>query len=340
MKAMSFKLSDSSLAIPTSSCKIRQQINHLCSRCPGVSSSFTPGPSGVVLALAGSNGPSPKTTAQLHHRSRRTVVCSAGYQAYPFDVDDYYKVQLQVVTQTSRERGHLEGTVILMRSSDRTLQPGAGALVLGVGGDTLLGLGQLLESQLYSRPMALDLLWQVLQRGQDISKRDWKVLRVAIVELRDQTYIGRLFFGDADSGAVVWDCDCRPSDGCWIALKAKCPIYVRKTVWKEHATPIERRPPEGKAAVASLAEDATGTNALTSIRGDEPEPLKRLKREMGVALHEEDYTAAARIRDHPFMRMHMRILEHRRNKREDAAKTMEQELEQMITEQSGSPDRD
>ncbi len=32
----------------------------------------------------------------------------------------------------------------------------------------------------------------------------------------------------------------------------------------------------------------------------------------------------------------MRILEHRRNKRDDAAKTMEQELEQMITEQSGS----
>lgn len=122
---------------------------------------------------------------------------------------------------------------------------------------------------------------------------------------------------------------------------------------------------------------------LLPCRGDEPEPLKRLKREMGVALHEEDYAAAgmpsaaaagsyyhalrltrhwessrhtaeywhyaiaygvcicaARIRDHPFMRMHMRILEHRRNKREDAAKTMEQELEQMITEQSGSPDRE
>ena len=152
----------------------------------------------------------------------------------------------------------------------------------------MLGLGQLLESQMYSRPMALDLLWpasssqsllyahhqvtsicpasydvafsaqsahlrdgcgcqaipksfgapysalqqaqqghtravcsQVLQRGQEVSKRDWKVLRVAIVELRDQTYIGRLFFGDADSGAVVWDCDCRPSDGCWIALKVR-----------------------------------------------------------------------------------------------------------------------
>ena len=40
------------------------------------------------------------------------------------------------------------------------------------------------------------------------------------------------------------------------------------------------------------------------------------------------------------MRMHMRILEHRRNKREDAAKTMEQELEQMLTEQSGTSERE
>ena len=70
-------------------------------------------------------------------------------------------MQLQVVTQTTRERGHLEGTLILLRTGDRRLEPGAGALVLGVGGDTLLGLGQLLESQMYTRPMALDLLWQV-----------------------------------------------------------------------------------------------------------------------------------------------------------------------------------
>ncbi len=35
------------------------------------------------------------------------------------------------------------------------------------------------------------------------------------------------------------------------------------------------------------------TNKLAAVdRGDEPEPLKRLKREMGVALHEEDYATA------------------------------------------------
>ena len=78
MKALSFKLSSSSLAIPTSSCNIRQQINLLCSRCPGVSSSFRRGPSGDVQAFAGGNGPSPRTTAQACHRSRRSIVCSAG----------------------------------------------------------------------------------------------------------------------------------------------------------------------------------------------------------------------------------------------------------------------
>ena len=45
-------------------------------------------------------------------------------------------------------------------------------------------------------------------------------------------------------------------------------------------------------------------------RPTDPEPLKRLKMEMRVALKEEDYGAAARIRDHPFMRMHLRILDH------------------------------
>jgi hypothetical protein len=42
---------------------------------------------------------------------------------------------------------------------------------------------------------------------------------------------------------------------------------------------------------------------LTHQRGD-PEPIKRLKRELRVAVAEEDYAAAARVRDHPFMRLY------------------------------------
>lgn len=72
----------------------------------------------------------------------------------------------------------------------------------------------------------------MLERGQEISKRDWRVVRVAIVELRQQTYIGRLFFGD-DNGVVMWDCDCRPSDGCWLALKVLVTHHAALLSYKE-----------------------------------------------------------------------------------------------------------
>ena len=62
---------------------------------------------------------------------------------------------------------------------------------------------------------------QVLERGQELSKREWKLIRVAIVEMRDSTYIGRIFFGDCESGESVYDMDCRPSDGLWLSLKVQ-----------------------------------------------------------------------------------------------------------------------
>ena len=45
------------------------------------------------------------------------------------------------------------------------LGPGATCLVLGVGGDTLLSIASLAERKQTLRPMALDLLWQVLPLG-------------------------------------------------------------------------------------------------------------------------------------------------------------------------------
>ena len=53
----------------------------------------------------------------------------------------------------------------------------------------------------------------------DTDRPKWQLLRVAIVELRGFTYIGRAFFGDRETGKVAWDCDCRPSDSVWLAQK-------------------------------------------------------------------------------------------------------------------------
>jgi len=56
-------------------------------------------------------------------------------------------------------------------------------------------------------------------------------------------------------------------------------------------------------------------NAVAAMRrpGD-AEPIKRLKREMSVALGEEDYATAARIRDHPYVQLYLSINEALRKK--------------------------
>lgn len=57
------------------------------------------------------------------------------------------------------------------------------------------------------------------QRGRAMSKRDWTLLRVAVVACVNDVYYGRLFFGDPDTQQVLWDTDVRPSDATFLALK-------------------------------------------------------------------------------------------------------------------------
>jgi bifunctional DNase/RNase len=235
------------------------------------------------------------------------------------------------------------GYFLLMRvagQGSEMIEDADRALVMSVGGDTLTGVAQLAQGlqtgAAGGRPLSLDLLWQVLQRGQEISKRTWNVLRVAVVELRGNTFVGRIFFGDPATGQVAWDCDCRPSDACWLALKSQAPIYIHRTVWEDSAMllrDIQRSAEEQQQAAqdmkarrrareAALEQGrAVGTSGavelgemtpqtiMTTPRDADPEPLKRLKMEMRVALHEEDYAAAARIRDHPWMRLHLGMLQ-------------------------------
>ncbi len=74
----------------------------------------------------------------------------------------------------------------------KTMQFCAGRVLLAtIGGDTLVALHALASGRerLQYRPMALQLLWAILERGQAISRREWKIVRVAIVDIRDETYM-------------------------------------------------------------------------------------------------------------------------------------------------------
>lgn len=210
----------------------------------------------------------------------------------------------------------------------------------------------------------------------DLAKSNWTLSHVAIVDLRNGVFIGRLFFGAGDGvgsqATPVWDCDCRPSDGLWLALTANCPVYVSKAVWASAAIPVEAlsdsagglnlgggaggmahekrgTQPRGGAAQqaqwrasggAGAGGDSGGGDKLTPANStgsplemlfsDDREPVKRLKRELGVALSEEDYATAARIRDHPYMKMHARTVECWREGRLSEAMRLEEELDRAI----------
>lgn len=38
-------------------------------------------------------------------------------------------------------------------------------------------------------------------------------------------------FTPTSSFSVYWDCDCRPSDGCFLSIKCNAPLFVHETVW-------------------------------------------------------------------------------------------------------------
>ena len=44
---------------------------------------------------------------------------------------------------------------------------------------------------------------------------------MAIVELQNDIYLARMFFGDPETGTVLWDLDCRPSDATFLALRVR-----------------------------------------------------------------------------------------------------------------------
>ncbi len=62
-----------------------------------------------------------------------------------------------------------------------------------------------------------------MQKAHAEDPRQWGLIRVAIVGLQNDVFVGRLFFGNLLTGRVCWDCDCRPSDGCFLSIKVRLP---------------------------------------------------------------------------------------------------------------------
>ncbi len=67
-----------------------------------------------------------------------------------------------------------------------------------------------------------------------------------------------------------------------------------------------------------------------TFRAEDPDAIKLLKRELAIAVGEEDYRAAIRIRDHPYMQLYRRMQTFAQFGRQQEAEDLEAELHSMI----------
>lgn len=236
-----------------------------------------------------------------------------------------------------------KAVLVFQKISNLALTEDAHALEVFISGDSALGIYALLNGQTTERPMALDVLWQMWQAG----KQDWKLLRVAVVELRNDVFVARLFFGDPVTGEAKWDCDCRPSDATFLAMKSGAPIYVHKKVWEEastrlrdthafeyikqlHAAAKDTEPRSRSSLMSASGSAASPVASSDFLDSGTLLPISLLIRDMEEAIAIEDYASAAQIRDHPWMRMHADIDMHRSIGAYDRAKELYSLLKQRI----------
>lgn len=278
-------------------------------------------------------------------------------EPFPWTDADYAQVQFMpppfgpiLISKEPRD-SVFKAVLVFQKVGNLALSEDAQALEVFISGDSALGIYALLNGQTTERPMALDVLYQMWQAGRE----DWKLLRVAVVELRNDVFVARLFFGDPATGEVKWDCDCRPSDGTFLAMKSGAPIFVHKRVWNEAATRLKDThafeyikqlhaqkagsssgsDSDSTPAPAPSGSRARGGGALPALPPDAPDasallPISLLLRDMEEAVAEEDYNMAARLRDHPWMRMHSDIEMHKTIGAFDRAKELYTQLKLRI----------
>lgn len=169
-----------------------------------------------------------------------------------------------------------EGTAVLIRPSGSDV-----AVPIFVDHCIAQSIYMALRGEEQTRPLTHDLFLQVLVELKA------SVERVEITEIKNVggngTFFARLVLLQ-DSRRV--EIDSRTSDAIAIALRAKCPIFIDEDVVEQAAIPVSN------VESGDLSEDEED-----AAEADQSDPVVQLKGELSVALQEEDYEEAARLRD-------------------------------------------
>ena len=192
-----------------------------------------------------------------------------------------------------------EGNAVLVRPA------GSDAVVpifvdQSIAHSILIGMGEFRVA----RPLTHDLFLQTLDQLRA------SINRIEITEITDNVFYARLVVLQEDEEEVV--IDARPSDCIALAVRVKCPIFIDEEVINAAGMPVSSVTPAdpdeesdiGRDSEAADLRDAEelldpGEGRRPAARGRRREVslLSQLQQDLEVAVQEENYEEAAKIRD-------------------------------------------
>jgi bifunctional DNase/RNase len=122
-------------------------------------------------------------------------------------------------------RDQRSNPVVLLHEED-----GGEVLPIWIGHAEGIAIELHLKGETFERPLTHDLLKTTLE------SLGASVTRVAVTELRDNTFFARIFLARENEVLAI---DARPSDSIALALKTGAPIYVSRDVFEGHKRALE-----------------------------------------------------------------------------------------------------
>lgn len=164
------------------------------------------------------------------------------------------------------------GFVVLLKEED-----GNRSLPIFIGAAEAQSIAIIMNEIQVPRPLTHDLLKNTL------GMLECRLKKVEVCDIKEGTFYARLVL---DRGAGEITMDSRPSDGIALALRCSAPIYVAESVMSEAGRVFD----ESEVSGSGRRGDKDGGSKKLS-------PLETLKKELGVAVEEERYEDAAKLRD-------------------------------------------
>lgn len=181
------------------------------------------------------------------------------------------KVRLDIIALSSSEAHAGHFALILEEVSGNRRLP----IIIGAPEAQAIALE--VENIRPNRPMTHDLIFNICEQF-SISLSE-----VVIIDLKEGIFHARLVM---EHEGKIQEVDSRPSDAIAIAVRFKVPIYTTEKILQEAGIVVKENDGEGVEELEELSDEQETGDSLNA-----------LNEKLEEALRNEDYEAAARIRD-------------------------------------------